>query len=115
MATERIPQKWKQAVCRILRTGDEKKIKMTRQAFLDWSLYFPQFLWKYQLYETIQKYLDGNDPEGRRVTTMDEAGEVYEMIFDVDGRLMYTKINLTPEGDIVIIYSAHPPRKGDKL
>jgi hypothetical protein len=46
---------------------------------------------------------------------MDEEGETYEFFFTFEGTTLYAKVNLLPSGKIVIIYSAHKPRFGDRL
>jgi len=46
---------------------------------------------------------------------MKERGTVYEFIFDHRQTKIYSKINLSPDGTVVIIYSAHRPLKGDTL
>jgi hypothetical protein len=51
---------------------------------------------------------------GRRVFGMEEPGDVYEFIFSHRSRNVYAKINLQPNGD-VIVYSAHRPLKGETL
>jgi len=114
MATELIPAEWKEAVCAILKTQDKSKIEVTTRATLDWFHTFPDS-WPYELYEEIAGYLGVDDAVGKPVTTMRESGTVYEFIFTCKGRSLYSKINLKPSGEVVIIYSAHPPLKGDQL
>lgn len=51
---------------------------------------------------------------GKKNTNMNEPGEVWAFWFHFRNEKLYGKINLTPEGKIIIIYSAHMPNKGDK-
>ncbi len=46
---------------------------------------------------------------------MDEEGETYEFFFTFEGVNLYAKVNLLPDGKIIIIYSAHKPNYGDSL
>ncbi len=114
MATELIPTEWKTAVCAILKTQDKTKIEVRSRAALDWLATFPDS-WSYELYEKIAEYLSADDAIGQPVTTMREPGTVYEFIFMCKGRSLYSKINLKPSGEVLIIYSAHPPLKGETL
>jgi hypothetical protein len=114
MATELIPTEWKTAVCTILKTQDESKIEVRTRAALDWLATFPDS-WSYKMYEKLVEYLSTDSAVGHLVSTMRESGTVYEFIFTCYGRSLYSKINLTPSGKVVIIYSAHPPLKGTKL
>ncbi|MFW5996902.1 MAG: hypothetical protein ACOCQP_02705 [Lentisphaeria bacterium] len=116
MTTEIIPENWKKEVRKILQKKDPSCIKMTLTAQRDWSVFDPEvFLWNYQLYDLICDYLKNENAKGRQVCTMKESGITYEMIFDANAKRLYCKINLEPSGEVVIIYSAHPPRKGEEL
>jgi len=115
MAAELIPAKWRAAVCAILRAQDESRIEVTTRAKLDWAATFPDADWAYVMYDEFRKFLERDDAFGRAVPTMRESGDVYEFIFPCMGRPMYGKINLKPNGDLLIIYSAHPPLKGETL
>lgn len=114
MAPELIPAAWKKAVCGILKTQDPSKIEVTQRATLDWLATFPD-AWSYELYEELYNYLKTDEAVGQPVTTMREPGTVYEFIFTCRGRSLYSKINLKPSGELLIIYSAHPPLKGEGL
>lgn len=112
--TERVPNEWKQSVRRILRQRRPNDILVTRTAREDWAAYFPN-QWDYERNEAISKALESSDLEGIRITTMREPGETWEFFIQHSGRKLYVKINLRPDGKLIIIYSIHPPRKGDTL
>jgi hypothetical protein len=114
MATELIPTEWKTAVCGILTAGETSKIKVTLRAAQNWLDTFPDS-WSFELYEELCRYLKMDDAVGQPVTTMRDPGTVYEFIFMCKGRSLYSKINLKPSGEVLIIYSAHPPLKGETL
>ena len=46
---------------------------------------------------------------------MDEPGETHSFIFRYGDSPLYTKINLTSQNQIVIVYFAHRPLKGEDL
>ncbi len=109
-----LSKEWRRAVCAILRTHDKNRIVLTLRAQSDFSVYFPD-LWENDLHNGLIQHLEQDYCEGRQVLTMDEPGEVYEFIFTFHARRLYAKLNLTPHGELVIVYSAHPPLKGDSL
>ena len=109
-----IPEEWRKDVCTILRKNDKHFIDLKIQAEIDFFKHFPM-LWEYQLFDGLCQYLQQDSCVGRQVLGMRERGEVYEFIFTLQGRKLYSKLNLTPSGKLVIVYSAHPPRKGDTL
>jgi hypothetical protein len=109
-----IPGTWKQAVCGILELGDAKRIRVTLQATKDWLATFPN-AFMYELYDAIAGSLRKPEVLGREVTSMRESGTTYEFFFCYKSRKLYTKICLTPQNELVIIYSAHIPLKGDTL
>jgi len=115
MATVQIPTEWKEAVCAILKSQDESKIEVTLRARLEWEATFPNASWSFVMYDEFRKYLSAENAVGRPVKTMGTPGEVYEFIFESMGRPIYGKINLKPSGELIMIYSAHPPLKGDEL
>lgn len=111
---EFVPETWKQKVRDILRTGDENRIRVRGRARQDWAMMFPDH-YDYPLLDALIEALEKPDLVGRQVHTMEEPGEVYEFIFDYRKRRVYSKINLSPDGEVVIVYSAHRPLKGDHL
>lgn len=108
-----IPDAWKKDVCTVLRTDDRKKILLRESARLGWFAAFPS-AWVSNLYEAIEKALLEPCVIGRRILDMEERGETYAFWFFYERRKLYGKICLTPSRDVVILYSAHPPRKGEE-
>ena len=109
----RIPSAWKGSVCAILRTADERKIHMVLAARNDWAATFPDE-WHQNLYAALIDALSLTDIEGER-KEMNEAGETYAFFFMHNNTKLYGKVNLLPDGQVLIIYSAHRPRLGDRL
>tara|TARA_R110002049_G_scaffold16865_3_gene66463 strand:- start:600 stop:794 length:195 start_codon:yes stop_codon:yes gene_type:complete len=58
--------------------------------------------------------LDDPAITGKQIFGMREDGEVWAFWFTFQRVRLYGKINLTSGGEIIIIYSAHVPNKGDK-
>jgi hypothetical protein len=111
-----IPRPWRSAVVAILRRG--RDIKIRRRAQLDWNaLTLNPF--DVSLFAALADALSSEGVKGRPVTTMAEPGETYEFVFDYDADhgtvAVYAKLNLQPDGKVVIIYSAHRPLKQDDL
>jgi len=80
-----------------------------------WQSAFPD-TFEYQLYTVLEETLEGGTVKGKRVDWLHPAGEGYAFFFEFEGRKVYGKINLlTPERRIILILSAHIPRKGDEL
>ena len=109
-----IPAAWRQSVVRVLRSGDKKRILSTQQSDRDWEHTFPNS-WLYERPEAMAKALDTNGIEGRHVTDMVPRCDAYEFWFHFDERRVLGKIGLLPDGQVIIIFSSHMPRKGDKL
>ncbi len=55
--------------------------------------------------------LDRDDVLGKAIA-MKEPGETYAFWFYHRSTQLYGKINLLPNGKIILIYSSHTPRKG---
>ena len=110
---ELIPDQWKKDVCSVLRSGDQKRIVMRESARLGWQAAFPA-AWNYELYEAIERALSDAQVAGRQITDMAEPGETYAFWFYHEDRKLFGKICLTPSRDVIIMYSAHPPRKGEE-
>lgn len=98
----------------ILDQGGMDRIIVRLRAIDDFQALFPG-AFRCELFECLTAALARDDLEGREVTTMKERGTVYEFIFDHRQTKIYSKINLSPDGTVVIIYSAHRPLKGDTL
>jgi hypothetical protein len=110
----KMPEEWRKKVRQALSSGDNKRIQIRQRAVTDWSALFPE-LFSYQLLEVLCDALGDSELIGNQVFTMDEPGEVYEFIFLYKKRYIYSKLNLCPDGTIVIVYSAHRPLKGNDL
>ena len=109
-----IPAAWRQAVVRVLRSGDKKRILSTKQSDSDWAHTFPN-AWLYERPEAMARAVDVDGIEGRHITDMVPACDAYEFWFHFDERCVLGKIGLLPDGQVIIIFSSHIPRKGDKL
>lgn len=112
---ERIPDDWKRAVVAILKKGDLDRIEIrettARRAFD--SLFPGAFT-----YELLDAFLDGlsNDEiRGRQIHDMEEEGTTWAFIFTHRGKKIFGKVCLTPDNELIIIYSAHAPLKGDTV
>ena len=112
---ERIPEEWKRAVMAILKEGDLDRIEIRETtARVPFDSLFPGAF----TYELLAAFLDGLDDdeiEGRQIHDMDEKGTTWAFIFAHQKKKIYGKLCLTPNNELVIIYSAHAPRKGDKV
>jgi len=112
---ERIPDEWKDAVLSILRKGDLDFVEiMETSARIPFSDLFPGSF-SYEILEAFEDGLDDEDLQGRQIHDMDEDGTTWAFLFKHRKKKIYGKICLTPDNELIIIYSAHAPRKGDKL
>ena len=109
-----IPSHWREQVCKILDSNDRKRIILRQRAIRDWSDLFPD-LFTGDLLIALSEALEQPDLLGNPIADMDEDGQVYEFIFTYSNRAVYSKINLCPDGTVIIIYSAHRPLKGEFL
>lgn len=109
-----IPSHWKEKVSTILDSNDRKRIILRARALQDWSDLFPN-LFPGDLLIALSEALEQPDLVGNQIAGMDEDGEVYAFIFTYSNRAIYSKINLCPDGTMIIIYSAHRPLKGEFL
>jgi hypothetical protein len=110
-----IPESWRVRVRAILDSGDLKKSVIVRErARMNWSDLFPN-LFVCDLLTALSEALEDSNLIGNQVFDMDEPGQVYEFIFTYATRQIYSKINLCPDGKIIIIYSAHRPLKGNTI
>lgn len=110
-----IPEEWRIKVVALLRSGDKAKILTRLQSDLDWQSLFPDS-WDYQRFDAMAQALEMQNVIGRLIETMAEPGVTYAFWFRYGGHSdLYAKINLTPEQKLIIIYSSHKARKGDKL
>lgn len=109
-----IPVTWRQSVVGVLRLGDAKSIMSTQQADRDWDAAFPD-AWRYHRPEAMAKALEVDGIEGRHAVDMVPPCDAYEFWFYFGGVKLLGKIGLLPGGKVIIIFSSHLPRKGDKL
>lgn len=98
----------------ILDSADRQRIIIRKRALDDWSALFPT-LFPGDLLNALSEALEDPELIGNQVLWMQEPGEVYEFIFTYASRRIYAKINLSPDGKVIIIYSAHRPLKGETL
>jgi len=110
----KLPESWRDRVRTILDAGNRKKIIVRQRALLDWSALFPS-LFPGDLLNALSEALEDPELDGNQVFGMQEPGDVYEFIFSHANRRVYTKVNLCPDGTVIIIYSAHRPLKGDTI
>jgi hypothetical protein len=111
---QQIPNKWKAAVRSILQRSAKNSIITSGRARLEWESAFP-FSFPYERNDAISKVLGDPLLKGKHITGMTEAGEVWEFFAFYEQRKVYIKINLLPNGKVIILYSAHIPNKGDQL
>jgi hypothetical protein len=106
-----IPESWRKKVVRILRRNDRGTVRWTKRAQFDAdSLFLGAFQGAIQ--DELASVLDsGKVVEARLITSMYEAGTVYDFLFFIKSRKFYSKINLLPDGRIIIIYSFHTPER----
>lgn len=108
-----IPEQWKKSVSAILR-GPKNKIITTRQADVDWQTAFPN-AWNNDRSEAMAEALEEAEVQGLHEPRMREPGETYAFWFFFENTKMYGKINLLKGGDKILIYSSHPPHRGEEL
>ena len=110
-----IPAAWRKSVVAILRKGEKAQIVVKQRARDEFSARFPD-AWPYDRNGALADAHTPTEVLGRPIFGMDEPGEVWAFWFHFRNVKLYAKINLTPSGKLIIIYSAHVPLKGeDKL
>ena len=108
-----IPKTWCSAVARILRDNRPGSVLIRQRARRDWAS-MPWSPFDYELFDELVDAMEKESLNGKK-HIMDEPGETYSFIFHHENFPIYTKLNLTEEGQVVIIYSAHRPLKGEEL
>jgi hypothetical protein len=108
-----IPQRWRTAVVAILDQPQEGTILLRKRPRREWSNLDDEHT-EFGLYALLADELSvAGDLYGKVHTDMDEEGECYSFSFryhppSAKGEIeLYTKLNLLPDGQVVIIYSAH--------
>jgi hypothetical protein len=104
-----IPAAWRSSVCRILRKRINGTI-ISRERAGKGRLAISIDSWDYEWFDAMASALAVDGIVGR-VVAMYEEGETYEFFFSFNDLKMYCKINLLPNGKIIIIYSNHPPKR----
>lgn len=98
---------WRKSVVRILRTNDPNCVIWRFRARSDAGILFPTLLTG-QLDDALASVIDSRTYIcARKIESMNEAGTVYELLFRPNKITLYSKINLMPDGRIIIIYSFH--------
>ncbi len=88
---------------------------MTQLAKDEWSTAFPD-AYLGDLYDALERNLGDDGIKGRAIADIRPPGEAYEFMFTYQGTILYGKVNLLlPDSRIVLVVSAHLPRKGDTL
>jgi hypothetical protein len=108
-----IPTDWRTKVVAILRGREPGTVMIRQRARREWaSLPFCPF--DYELADAITAALEDERLVGKK-HQMEEPGETYAFIFSYRDTPVYAKVNLTTLDNVVIVYSAHRPLKGDQL
>jgi hypothetical protein len=108
-----IPLEWRKAVVKVLRCGEKTRIQSTEESNHDWASTFPNS-WFYERPEAMARALAVEGITGKHITDMDPPCDAYAFWFHHEACRMYGKIGLLPNGDVVIIFSSHIPRKGER-
>jgi hypothetical protein len=108
-----ISKTWRTKVTGILREGKVGTVFIKQRARRDWAS-LTSCPFDSALREVIAEALEDEGLIGKKYE-MDEPGETYGFIFQFRSVAIYAKVNLTIPEEVVIIYSAHRPLKGDEL
>ena len=112
---EPIPEEWKTPVLKILRNGDLDQIEIREtSARIPFDSLFPG-AFTYEMLDAFADGLSDDDIQGRQIQDMDEEGTTWAFIFKHRKQKIYGKLCLTPDNELIIIYSAHTPLRGDKV
>jgi hypothetical protein len=101
-----IPDGWRRTIARILRQKKSGTINWTKQATADREALFPD-AWEYEFLDAIASALEIDGILGRLIETMRPPGVVYQFFFIFRKTKLFAKINLLPNGKVIIIYSCH--------
>ena len=108
-----IPESWRMKVATLLRDGKSGTVFIRQSARRDWAS-LTSCPFDMVLREVIADALVKEGIVGRK-HEMDEPGESYGFIFHFHNLPIYGKVNLTTAEEVVIIYSAHRPLKGEEF
>lgn len=111
--TEPIPKPWRTKVAAILREGRPDAVFIRQRARRDWAS-LTSCPFDSALREVIADALSAEGLTGKK-HDMEEPGETYAFIFHFRNLAIYAKVNLTTPDELVIVYSAHRPLKGEEL
>jgi len=108
-----IPQRWRTDVAAILDQAQEETILLRKRPRREWFNLDDEHT-EFGLYALLADELSiAGNLYGKVHTDMVEEGECYSFSFryrppTAEGEIeLYTKLNLLPDGQVVIIYSAH--------
>lgn len=108
-----IPKPWRTRVSGILREGKAGTVFIRQRARRDWAS-LTSCPFDSALREVIADALEDEGLCGKQ-HEMEEPGETYAFIFHFRNVAVYAKVNLTTPEEVVIVYSAHRPLKGEEL
>ena len=112
---ELVPDDWKEAVVAILADApDYTRIRITKRASQDFQSMLP-LAFNLDICRAFERAMENADLAGNQVDGMVPEGTTYEFIFVHEGRDVYGKVCLTTEGNLVVIFSAHIPLKGETV
>lgn len=111
MAQIEIPLPWRQAVCRVLRTGKSgREIVWTRDASQRFEADFSG-AWHYEAHDDFRRHLSLSTATGCPISMAKPVGTTYEFIFVLKKRSCYGKILLTSDQKLIYLFSVHLPLK----
>lgn len=107
---ESIPPAWLENVCKILHSGDLRKIEWTFEASNQWQLQ-SNGAWLPDCHEAMEQALSVPSVKGVRIE-LREKGETYAFWYFYKNRQFYGKICLRADKLRIKLVSAHLPEKG---
>ena len=108
-----ISKTWRTKVAAILWEGQAGRVFIRQRARRDWAS-LTSCPFDFALREVIADALEDEGLIGKK-HEMDEPGETCGFIFHFRNLAIYAKVNLTTPEEVVIVYSAHRPLKGEEL
>ena len=110
MAQELIPQDWLRAVCAVLATEDETRIRRTKDFSTRFRRSFPGVK-ESEVEDALLNHLSQQNVTGCHVQMDYPIGTTWELFFSFRGKKTYGKLMLRIGGWDVLLYSAHLPEK----